>query len=302
MMKIVYILIAFLVFFGYSVFAQPAYTPNVIEITETISVGKKSGYAVNIKQAKKKNVQNAWEKMLKNYNESKEKVEDNKGEIFITGAFIERLHHDNINIYALITELDEGSRVEAFFELDSVFVNSSNNKDASLVITNMMEEFAVDAFKNAVEDELEEEKKKLSDLEKDLEKLVKENEKMHKTIAMGESDITSLEVELDANKQAYNPNYGKTVPVLDSEGNEIDRAPAPKAVVNIDPDTKKELDKEHKKLSKKKYKLESKIREAERDIPVNLQEQEAKKVEIEEQKKQVEKVMQKLESVDNIND
>merc|ERR1711916_236639 len=161
-------------------------------------------------------------------------------------------------------ELDEGSRVEAFFELDSVFVNSSNNKDASLVITNMMEEFAVDAFKNAVEDELEE--------------LVKENEKMHKTIAMGESDITSLEVELDANKQAYNPNYGKTVPVLDSEGNEIDRAPAPKAVVNIDPDTKKELDKEHKKLSKKKYKLESKIREAERDIPVNLQEQEAKKV------------------------
>jgi peptidoglycan hydrolase CwlO-like protein len=301
-MKVIYILIAFLVFFGYSLFAQPAYTPNVIEITETISVGKKSGYAVNITQAKKKNVENAWQKMLKDYNESKEKVEDQKGEIFITGAFIERLHHDPVNIYALITELDEGARVEAFFELDSVFVNSSNNKDASLVITNIMEEFAIDAFKSAVEDELEEEQKKLSNLEKDLEKLVKENEKMHKTIAMGESDITSLEVELDANKQAYNPNYGKTVPVLDSEGNEIDRAPAPKAVVNIDPDTKKELDKEHKKLSKKKYKLESKIREAERDIPMNLQDQEAKKAEIEEQKKHVEKVMQKLESVENIND
>ncbi len=301
-MKIVYLLLVFLVFFGYPLLAQPAYTPNIIEITETISVGEKSGYAVNITQARKKNVESAWEKMLKNYNDSKEKVEDKKGEVFITGALIERLHHNPVNIYALITELDEGARVEAFFELDSVFVNSSNNKDASLVITNMMEEFALDAFRSAVEDELEEEQKKLSDLEKDLKKLEKENEKMHKTIAMAESDITALEAELDANKQAYNPNYGKTVPVLDSEGNEIDRAPAPKAIPNLDPDVKKELDKEHKKLSKKKYKVESKVREAERDIPVNLQEQEAKKAEIEEQKKQVEKVMQKLESVDTLND
>jgi peptidoglycan hydrolase CwlO-like protein len=301
-MKIVYLIIAFFVFFGFSLFAQPSYTPKVTEINEEISVGKQSGFAINVIQAKKKNVENAWEKMLKKENDSKEKVEDHKGEIFITGAIIERLHHDHVNIYAMINELDEGTRIEAFFELDSVFINSSNNPDASLVVTNIMEEFALSVYKEAVNDELKEEEKKLSDLENDLRKLEKENERMHKTIAMGENEVMSVEADLDMNKQTYNPNYGKTVPVRDGEGNEIDRAPAPKAIVKLDPEKKKELDKEQKKLSKKKFKTESKIREAEREIPVNLQLQEEKKAEIEDQRAQVEKVMQKIESVETLND
>jgi len=301
-MKVVYLIIAFFVFFGFSLIAQPAYTPQVTEIEETISVGEKSGFAVNIIQAKKKNVANAWQKMLKKQNDSKEKVEDKKGEIFITGAMIERLHHDPINIFALITELDEGTRVEAFFELDSVFINSSNNPDASLVATNILEEFALESYKDAVRQELKDEEKKLSNLENDLKKLEKENERMHKAIAMGENEIMSVDAELDMNKQQYNPNYGKTVPVHDSEGNEIDRAPAPKAIVKMDPEVKKELDKEQKKLSKKKFKAESKIREAEREIPINLNLQEEKKAEIAEQKEQVEKVMKKLESVETLND
>jgi len=177
-MKVVYLIIAFFVFFGFSLIAQPAYTPQVTEIEETISVGEKSGFAVNIIQAKKKNVANAWQKMLKKQNDSKEKVEDKKGEIFITGAMIERLHHDPINIFALITELDEGTRVEAFFELDSVFINSSNNPDASLVATNILEEFALESYKDAVRQELKDEEKKLSNLENDLKKLEKENERM----------------------------------------------------------------------------------------------------------------------------
>merc|ERR1711916_263368 len=182
------------------------------------------------------------------------KVEEVKGEYILKDALIERLYHSPVNVYALFNEIENGTKLVAFFEIDSVFINESNNPDVSLIANNILEEFAINVYKDAVN----EEEKKLKDLENDLKKLINENEKMHKVIAVNQNEIHTIEVDLDINKKEYNPSYGETVPVYDSEGNEIDRAAAPKTVIKLDPDTKKDLDKEQKKLSKKKYKKKKK--------------------------------------------
>ncbi|MBT29773.1 MAG: hypothetical protein CMO01_08950 [Thalassobius sp.] len=275
---------------------------NVVETTAAHSAGSHDGFVINITQAKVKDVQNAWEKMINKQSENKTKVEEVKGEYIIKNALLEKLNDTPISVYALFSEgKTGGTKMLAFFEIDSVFINESNNAQVSYNAKKLMEDFAIASYQSAVKDELKEEEKKLKDLESDLKKLVNENEKMHKTISSAENDIESLDVDLDMNKKEYNPSYGETVAVYDSEGNEIDRAAAPKTVIKLDPEKKKELDKEQKKLSKKKYKLEADIRKAEREIPLNLQDQEEKKLEIEKQEAEVERVEKKLKAANNLN-
>ncbi|UZR95421.1 hypothetical protein [Chondrinema litorale] len=300
-MNIRYYLTALFAFFYVFANAQDI-SFNVEETKASHSTGSHDGFVVNITQANVKNVQGAWEKMMNKQSENKAKVEDVKGEYIIKNALLEDLNDSPISVYALFSEgKNGGTKMLAFFEVDSVFINESNNSDVSYNAKKLMEDFAIESYKDAVKDELKEEEKKLKSLESDLKKLVNENEKMHKTISSNENDIESLDVDLDMNKKEYNPSYGETVAVYDSEGNEIDRAAAPKTVIKLDPEKKKELDKEQKKLSKKKYKLEAEIRKAEREIPLNLQDQEEKKLEIEKQEAVVEKVEKKLKAVNNIN-
>ncbi|MBX2840950.1 MAG: hypothetical protein KTR26_04215 [Flammeovirgaceae bacterium] len=286
-------LILFLIF-PISVFSQ-SITFEVEEIKENISKGEANGFAVYIPQAQQKNVEKAWTKDIKV--DTKSKVEEKDGEFFILGTNNERLSSKPINVFSRIIELDSGVKVHAFFEIDSVFLSSENDKEKAIVAKKIIAEFALGTYTFAVNEELELEEKKLKSLNNDLKKLVNENEKMHKTVAMNTSDINALNADLDQNKLKSDPNHGKTVPVFDENGNEIDRAPAPTEIKKIDAELKKEIDKEAKKIHKKVFKLESEIRDAERDIPLNLQEQEEKKKEIEIQEMVVKKVMQKLENV-----
>ncbi|WP_157637938.1 hypothetical protein [Flexithrix dorotheae] len=268
---------------------------DVEEIKENISKGEANGFAVYIPQAHRKDVEKAWSKDIRV--DTKSKVVEKDGEFFIEGTNIDRLSANPINVFSRIIEMDSGVKVHAFFEVDSTFLSSEIDEEKATVAKKIVAEFASDAYTFAVQEELEEEEKKLKNLNNDLKKLVNENEKMHKTIAMNNSDIDALNADLDQNKLKLDPNHGKTVAVYDENGREIDRAPAPSEVKKIDADLKKEIDKEAKKIHKKIFKLESEIREAERNIPVNLQEQEEKKSEIEAQEMVIEKVMQKLENV-----
>merc|ERR1712146_662986 len=90
-----------------------------------------------------------------------------KGEYILKDALIERLYHSPVNVYALFNEIENGTKLVAFFEIDSVFINESNNPDVSLIANNILEEFAINVYKDAVNDELKEEEKKLKDLEND---------------------------------------------------------------------------------------------------------------------------------------
>ncbi len=156
--------------------------PVVIEdITKAISRGEQPGFRVRIYQAEKKEIDNAWSKVIRN--DTKSKVENVNNEFSIIWTNLKDISQKPINVYAIINPYQTYVELNAFFELDSVFITKASNETEYLAARKFVRDFAIEKYREALAAEIKTEEKKLSDLEGDLDKFVKENDNLHKKIS-----------------------------------------------------------------------------------------------------------------------
>jgi len=165
----------------------------VTEEEGSISTGLKSGYAVNIKGAETGKVERHWKKYLKSAFKGKSDL-DRDGEILAESVEIPTVG-TAVNIYARVKELNDGASINAYFDTGENYLTSANNAEGHKLIEKLMYDFGVQERKYAIEQEIEDEKKRLKRLEKDLKNLKGDNEKYHNTIEKVKKDILENEQE-----------------------------------------------------------------------------------------------------------
>ena len=170
---------------------------DVFEDSALISKGKQLGYAVYIPQGEFDDIKKDWSKLIRQ--NTKSRVEEVGMEINISGTTIKEIHFIPINIYSIIYQKDTAFLLIAFFEIDSMFFTfDENNKTLKSEkiyhgIRHLIRDFAVEEYKKAVKNELEEEEKTLKKLDKEFANLKKENENAHKEIEKCGQEITNSE-------------------------------------------------------------------------------------------------------------
>lgn len=190
-------------------FAQSQQKINIPDVEDTernISVGTAPGVMVFIPGAAIKWVEKEWKKIIFNKGYYSSKSGDPKptytiknGETVASLTKID-LYSEPLTVYALLTQMDGGVRISAFFSLDSVFVTKENNEELYYSTKTLMRNFMLSGIKEVKNKELETEKKALKNQEKTVLKLKKNREGFENKIVQNRLDITTYEAQVTTNQ------------------------------------------------------------------------------------------------------
>ena len=290
-----YLLLAFCLFRFSPVNAQD--TLHVTEAPMLMSKGTQNGYTVIIPQVKAKEIISTWKKYSKQ-GESKSSIEELEGEYMTTGTTLVNISPAPMNVYVQIKDMEKSVRLTAYFtEDDTNFISTASNPEKGKAAENYVRNYAQNQYRLAVERELETENKKLADMEKQKEDLIKANEKSEKTISENERKMEHAKTEIEANTAAQGRRKSEV------EGQKEIVRITTKKTETYDLEEKKlnDLEKELKKLEKDNENMHDGIEnwkntnsEQKRNIDKNEDLIKEKKDEIGKQKDHVKEIQAKL--------
>ncbi|MDN5199792.1 hypothetical protein QQ008_00420 [Fulvivirgaceae bacterium BMA10] len=261
-----------------------------------MSKGSQPGITMQIPQASVEDVKKQWLKHIQANRKNKAQIAGD--EIVLTNTLLTEVSEDSLNIYSKINENMSGTNLVLFLEQNDQFISEELDKAKYEATVKMMRDFGVESYKNAVKDELKEEKKILKDLRNDLNKLQNENEKLHKKISENELGIINKQSDIKLNslneESKIEEIYEQSKVVGAAEGEA-------KKEANKD---LKSLKRERKKMQKKNKRMHNKIvdnrgeiEKTKEAIVENLSEQDLQKEKIKKQLSRVKSIEEKLSKI-----
>ena len=187
--------------------AFPIYKkPNFIveEIEGSNSAGAGTGQTIYIPEVEGSMVASEWRNMMMDYKvkrkESKEtNVSKFKGnEVSGTDLRIGILSDDLINVYATFDERNDGIQVTTYYMTnDGHYINYGDSPSKYSIAESMLVEFAEDMSKKTIEMEVRAEEQILKTLNKDQEKLIRENGQLHNSIEKNKALIVKAKKDIE---------------------------------------------------------------------------------------------------------
>ena len=186
-----YLLLLTILFFSVSAFAQKN-RPN--EVRKGMSLGVKEAFTVDIQNLDDKEVEKLLMDYLKEYKGRKNPKRDRKsGEIFTDDAEIPAFSANTIDIYATIEGKGDNPTVVFWFDLGGAFLSEDAHPDKMEALSEWLYAFGRQTRARTIELELEAEEDRLKDLNKDFDKLLKEQEKLEDTIEKAKQMMAEAE-------------------------------------------------------------------------------------------------------------
>ncbi len=277
---------------------------NIMVITteKSMSRGKQPGFSVIIPQAKLKDVTSDWKKYVKQKGKSDYKERDD--EYILYKTVIPEINSDSVILYTTFSALaDTAVELTSFIcSKDSVFFGSAGGDEETAKNYNtFVRNFAVNEYRNAVQEELKNEQRKLELLEDDLANLEKDNERSENKIHSNERTNDRIKDEIKGNLK-----------LQEIKSSAISEQQAVVATYIEKSDLKKAEEKKLKEMEKEKKKLQNQNENLHKDIDTNESENKtlqkkidknnsevipAKKKEIEMQKEHITVVDAKLHGI-----
>ncbi len=282
----------------YSLIAQTKI--EVEEETRSMSKGKQPGYVVLIPEATVSEIKPELKKFLRK--DSKSKIEEEDGEIYISGVENKSISPEKINIYTKLAESNDGVELTAFFtENDTAFISQSTNAESSNAIKKYLKNFAVEQYKQIVKDQLSVQQRKQKDLEYQVENLIHQKQKSEqninqakRTIENNTHNIESLN-KLLALKEDEILKQNGIVNSIKGSGTEEEKLSL-KNLKTME-NEKKKLDRDREHAASESDKMNARIENEQRNIEKNVESQGVKTKELENQKGIVKKTEEKLNNI-----
>ena len=191
-MKILFLSLGILI--SQIVLAQDQITVN--EKSLQYSGGVQNAMTVIIPEADSKTVEKNWKKELSDWNG---KMTEKKGEYFFDNCQLKDFGSDYFDVYTTVMQEGLGVRINLWIDLGGAFMNSKDHAVAYNLFSVRLKNFAVDAAKEFVQEQLDDANKTLSDLNTQQNDLVKENGNLKKQISDCEASIKQANADLVTN-------------------------------------------------------------------------------------------------------
>lgn len=303
-MKRFYFFSLALIIFG-QVAAQPdsgyVAKPIVIEdINKKMSKGTQPGFAINIDQAKKKGTVDALTQAMKEENKAKLELVNN--EYILRGTIIKSISPKPLNIYSIVNEYEDHAELLVFYEQDSTFLSKEKNETEYVSARKFTRDFAVQAYKGAVQERIEIENKKLKDLQSLLDDLYKEQDKVKKNLSAENQNIDNAKQKIatsEADQEHVRKQIQDEKALVDearSSENETKEKEEVKKLKGFESDLSK-LEKQEDGYHQDITNSEANIRQYERNNSDNEALIKTKTDDVNMQKEVINKLQKKLESI-----
>lgn len=165
-----------------------------------MSMGMKNALSFDIQDLKASKAEDLWQDYVKQYG-GKTRKEKKMKEYFTEGAKVYYIPGlSTVNVYARFEERGK-TATEAIIALadGERFLSTAANAEQMKAANEFVRQFDVAIQKYKTNEKLQEEQKKLKNLESDLKKLVKENESLHKDIENYKDKIAKAETAISKN-------------------------------------------------------------------------------------------------------
>lgn len=264
------------------------------QVTGSMSKGENPGIQMDIPEVSVDDIQRNLEKSIRN--KTKSKFVKGDTETSIENTVISEIGDEPVNVFLKLTPIDSGARVVAFVEDKGKFISESEERDKYSRMTSFLRDFGLNAYREKVSDHIKSETKILNGLESDLNKLRKNNEKMHGDISKNESAITNAEADIKSNatgQEVMDEAVAKQKLVVSTATDKETKKAENKKLNSLE----KEKDKsrsEASSLNKQIVKSRADIESLEADIKTNLQEQDLLEDKIAQQRAFVKGLEEKL--------
>lgn len=282
--------------FSFSIFAQ---NPINVEVIPRSINNDQLVFLVIIPQTNLKDVEKDWHKYVGK--KSKGKAIQENGVHLQYGATNDNISSEPFEVYSKLLETNKGVHLRVWLmQNNAAFISEDPNSGLDLAVRKYVSDFAVDQYRNAVQQELKAEEHKQKDLEKELARLIKDQERSMKRINKNErsKEITTDEIatnDRDIDQASYKIYDQKEM----VEGTSSDRNANKGAKKTLDDleDEKKDLQKENNKQEQNIDDWDKENREEERNITDTEQKIVWKTADVEMQKQKVHEVKTKLEKI-----
>lgn len=178
-----------LVFASLSIISITAFAQTPITVTETAQPMCKDtqqvSFATVIPQTNLKEAEKNWLKYLSNGSKGKAVVVN--GDNLQTGAVNKNISANPFDVYSKLRETTEGVLLTVWFPENSpVFTTKQQNTGVNQAMEKYIHDFGVQEYKRVVQRELKAEQEKQKNLESELARLIKDEEKSIKTVSQNE--------------------------------------------------------------------------------------------------------------------
>ena len=190
-LKLSLLLISFL-FTSTHFFAQ-----DIEEMMASMSLGEHNAIVMQMPY-ESKFADNIWKDYLKEFKGKTKKVK-RSSELFTDDANISYISNNTVDIYSVIESSGDGSQLKLWMDLGGGFVDSENFPDAYEGVKVLLQGFEKQLNVENIKQELKNEENRLKEIEKELAKLQRLNEKYHKEIEDWKAKIAENETLIENN-------------------------------------------------------------------------------------------------------
>jgi hypothetical protein len=192
-MKSIFWVVVFLMSLSASMWSQEAKERKL-----SMSLGPQNAWFIEIEGAD----DNMAEKVFYEYIKSHGKMKYNKKarEHFLMSTAISSINGSSpLDIYAKFDDTKTMATAYVWVDMGGAFISSEEHAQQAKALKQWMYEYYLEVRKNVILNEIKEEEKKLSSLERDLKKLVDKNESLHKEIERARQKIAEAESDIEKN-------------------------------------------------------------------------------------------------------
>jgi hypothetical protein len=278
-------------------FSANAQHPIVVNNTPSpINMDTQRSFVVVIPQTHLKEVSRAWQKYTGKGSKGKSSQTD--GVYVQAGTVSKNIAPAPFNLYSRLVETKEGVRLNVW--LDESSRTTVPNSGQHLAVQKYVYDFALSQYRDAVKEELKTEQKKLHELEKDLARLIRGEDKSSNAISKNERATDRANDAIATNRSDIEKSDEKISDQKDNvERNAADYNAAKGARKTLGEleDDKKGLQKSNEKQGKNIDQMNKENRASARSIASAQENQQTKITAVEQQKEVVRAVQTKLAQI-----
>jgi hypothetical protein len=175
---------------------------EITESKETMKEGTFNAIVVELLNADDKVALNVWKSFIKGYGAKAKKVKKSK-EYLAIGAIIGGLNNsENVDVYAKVQEKGDDSELIVWIQMGEFYVSSGSFPSDYTAAVKMLEGYVIEVAKELVNNDIEDEEKKMKRMEKEMDKLKKKNTGYHRDIEKAKDTIARAEGNIEENERA----------------------------------------------------------------------------------------------------
>lgn len=176
---------------------------DISEAARTMQNGTYNSYLFELPDVGKNQAEEDWKKFMSQF-KAKTKFNKKSGLWFSDNAKMPRLSDNTVDVYARIIEDSNPKKqtsVVVWFDLGGAYVNTATHRTEASYSHAILEEYAMQTSKHHAEAITKAEEEKLKDLEKEMKKLLKDNDNYHEQIDEAKALIETMEKNIEKNEE-----------------------------------------------------------------------------------------------------